>query len=123
VLTVLVCGGRFFGDRAWLGSVLGEIHRVTPITKIVEGGALGADRLARQWAVARGIAVSTFEADWKVHGRAAGPMRNARMLDLAKPDMVVAFPGGSGTANMVRQAVERQAIDRRLSVAVVQKPA
>lgn len=57
-------------------------------------------------------------ADWKKHGKAAGPIRNGIMLRDGKPDMVVAFPGGRGTANMVDQArladliVEHAARDR-----------
>lgn len=38
------------------------------------------------------------------NGKAAGPIRNQRMLDEGKPDLVVAFPGGRGTADMVRRA-------------------
>ena len=36
--------------------------------------------------------------------RGAGPERNARMLAEGRPDLVVAFPGGTGTADMVRRA-------------------
>lgn len=36
--------------------------------------------------------------------RSAGPKRNQRMLDKGKPDLVLAFPGGDGTADMVRKA-------------------
>jgi UDP-N-acetylmuramoylalanine-D-glutamate ligase len=50
------------------------------------------------------IPVETYEADWDTHGKAAGPIRNKRMLDEGKPDLVVAFPGGRGTANMISQA-------------------
>ena len=45
-----------------------------------------------------------FLPDWEKHGRAAGPIRNKLMLDEGRPDLVVAFPGGRGTANMVKQA-------------------
>lgn len=63
--------------------------------------------MAAQWAQRRGIASTAYEADWAHEGRAAGPIRNMRMLDEGIPDLVVAFPGGRGTANMVRQAKER----------------
>ena len=46
----------------------------------------------------------TFPADWKTYGRAAGPLRNARMIAEGKPDLVLAFPGGRGTADMTRKA-------------------
>ena len=43
-------------------------------------------------------------AEWHRLGRKAGPIRNQRMLDEGKPDLVVAFPGGTGTAGMVALA-------------------
>ena len=51
-------------------------------------------------------------AEWGRYGRAAGPLRNGLMLrwalEQAAPDkasvLVVAFPGASGTASLVRQA-------------------
>jgi len=51
-----------------------------------------------------------------MHGRAAGPVRNAQMLAEGKPDFVVAFPGGRGTADMCKQA-------RARGVKVVEVPA
>ncbi|MBU6283831.1 DUF2493 domain-containing protein, partial [bacterium] len=96
-MRVLVCGGRKFDDKAMLERALGEIE----ITELIEGAAKGADRLAREWAEARKIPFQTFKPEFGRYGRAAGPIRNKRMLAEGKPDLVVAFPGGSGTANMV----------------------
>ena len=45
-----------------------------------------------------------FPADWAKHGKAAGPIRNAEMLTEFLPDYIVAFPGGKGTADMLRKA-------------------
>ena len=73
---------------------------------IIHGDANGADRLASQWAVDNGLKVEPYPADWAKQGRAAGPIRNKRMLEEGKPDLVVAFPGGRGTANMTKQAGE-----------------
>lgn len=82
-----------------------RLHAETPVTCLIEGGALGADRLARRWAyTVGGITVETFPADWGAHGKAAGPIRNQRMIDEGKPDVVLAFPGGRGTADMIRRA-------------------
>ncbi|BAQ18361.1 hypothetical protein GL4_2928 [Methyloceanibacter caenitepidi] len=74
---------------------------------MIHGNATGADALAGFWAIAVGVPILAFAADWNKHGRAAGPIRNKQMLDEGKPDLVIAFPGGRGTANMVRQARER----------------
>jgi len=99
---VLVCGGRNFDDAGLLERVLNDLDERPRL--IIEGGAQGADRWARSWARMRGIEVQTFEAQWARDGRAAGPIRNQAMLINGRPDLVVAFPGGRGTADMVRRA-------------------
>lgn len=98
---VLVCGGRDFDDRALVFATLDHINAETPITAIIEGGARGADRLAYEWSRDRPLTIYTYPADWKRLGRAAGPIRNRDMLADGNPDLVVAFPGGPGTAHMV----------------------
>jgi hypothetical protein len=102
-MRVLVCGGRLFADRALLSRTLDNLHAQTPITRIVHGAAMGADTLAGEWARANAIPETAMPADWKRNGRQAGPMRNAEMLH-PLPDLVIAFDGGKGTANMVMQA-------------------
>ncbi|QOR55749.1 MAG: hypothetical protein YHS30scaffold667_45 [Phage 65_10] len=99
-MRALVCGGRTFSDAAALDRALGLL----PITLLIHGGAPGADRLAGDWAHAHGVPYRVYFAEWNKHGRSAGGLRNTRMLVEGKPDVVVAFPGGYGTANMVRQA-------------------
>ena len=103
-LRVLVCGGRDFNDVMTLGSWLGGIHKGHGISLLIEGGARGADRMARLFAEWKKIPVKTYEADWGKSGKVAGPIRNQQMLDEGKPDLVVAFEGGNGTADMVRRA-------------------
>lgn len=103
-MKVLVCGGREYTDARKLYSVLDGLHAKHNITLIINGGAHGADYLGRLWARERKVPCSTYPADWDRHGRSAGPVRNQRMLDEAVPDLVVAFPGGSGTANMIQKA-------------------
>lgn len=85
--------------------MLEKAHAVRPITMLIEGGADGADLLAEQWADANGIHYARVPALWHAHGRSAGPRRNEAML-LLSPDGVIAFPGGRGTAHMVRIATE-----------------
>ena len=104
-MRVLVCGGRDFGDGARLCAELAVLHAQTPFTCLIHGAAKGADEMAGAWASSRNIQVAVFQADWETYRRAAGPIRNKQMLDEGKPDLVVAFPGGRGTANMVKQAL------------------
>ncbi|VWB07532.1 DUF2493 domain-containing protein [Burkholderia lata] len=105
-IKVIVCGGREYQDRERVFSVLDSIHAETPITVLIQGGARGADDMAFQWGLrskGSGMELITVHAEWKKHGRRAGPIRNAQMLE-ENPHLVVAFPGGRGTADMVRQA-------------------
>ncbi len=71
---------------------------------IIHGGAKGADRIADEWAVVNWTLLEEYKADWDTHGKAAGAIRNRQMIIEGKPDVVLAFPGGPGTANMVKQA-------------------
>ncbi len=104
MMRVLVCGGRHYYDLVAISNVLHQIHAARPISVIVQGGATGADAGAKTWALKNGINAITYAAEWKKHGKGAGPKRNQVMLDREKPDLVVAFPGGAGTADMVRRA-------------------
>ena len=96
---VLICGGRDFTDREAAFAALDQ--HVAGATLVIHGGAKGADTIAGEWAQARGIPVEVYMADWARDKRAAGPIRNKRMLVEGKPDLVVALPGGKGTAHMV----------------------
>lgn len=75
-----------------------------PNATIIEGGASGADTLAREWADANGFRSRVYRARWQEHGKAAGPIRNQMMLDVERPILVIAFPGSRGTADMMRRA-------------------
>lgn len=103
-MRVLVCGGRDYYRRSDLFMALDALHRRKTITLVIHGAARGADSLAGEWACLNGIDVAEYPADWNKDGKAAGPIRNARMLSEGKPDGVVAFPGGRGTADMIGQA-------------------
>lgn len=104
-MRVLVCGGREFGDKLLLYKTLNELARAEQIDCIIEGDARGADRMAGWWARSNRIdnlrfpVTAALDGPWPM----AGPRRNQRMLDESKPDLCIAFPGGNGTADMVRR--------------------
>lgn len=107
---ILVCGGRDFLDylklRDVLDSLIDDLEDPSDVV-IIQGGAKGADFLAKVYAYCwgwGGLMCEEYSADWKKDGKAAGPIRNQKMLDEGRPDLVVSFPGGSGTADMVRRA-------------------
>jgi hypothetical protein len=104
-MRVLACGGRDYRNSLYINTALDIIHAGSPITLLINGGAKGADTLSAYWAFKKGIERRTFVANWGNYGRAAGAMRNRLMLVEGKPELVVAFPGGVGTANMIEQAI------------------
>ena len=99
-MKILVCGGRDYTDKALVYATLDQLKP----THIVNGGATGADWFGLCYARDKGLPYSTYMADWKTYGKAAGPIRNQEMLDKEKPDMVVGFFGGTGTKDMIDRA-------------------
>lgn len=104
-MRVIVCGGRDFSRRVLLFTTMDRLHAERGFTAFMQGGARGADAIARRWAKTHPeIARFVCEAEWTRYGKPAGAIRNSKMLTW-KPDLVVAFPtGGPGTADMMRQA-------------------
>lgn len=103
---LLVCGGRDFWNPPLAYEVLDDLHAKYGFSFVVHGNARGADRLGGIWAKLRGIKVIACPADWAKHGKRAGPIRNQNMLGHLDPAsaIVVAFPGGAGTRDMVKRA-------------------
>lgn len=101
---VLVFGGRDYHNKAFVWAALDALHVLSPIRVLVEGGARGADRLARVWALQKGISHYPVPADWDAWGSLAGPRRNLRMITETRPDVGVAFTGDRGTRSMVKLA-------------------
>jgi hypothetical protein len=119
-IRVLVCGGRDFTGTAAVYRSLDALLREYGTVTVIEGGARGADAIAAAWVSNPGnpgtVEHEQYPAEWDLLGYAAGPIRNQEMLDVGKPDLVLAFPGGRGTADMVRRA-------RKAGVEVIESPA
>ena len=112
-LVIVAGGGRALDwplDR--IAAALVQASAGRPVALLLNGGARGADRLIEQSARSLGWPVQVIPAEWGRYGRATGPLRNGlmlrRALEVAVPAqasvLVVAFPGASGTASLVRQA-------------------
>lgn len=102
-MIVLCCGGRgYFGD---VDNALDILHSQQPVTLLVHGGAPGADSRSGDWARKNNIHVAEVRALWDNFGKGAGSKRNQSML-LLNINYVVAFPGGSGTYDMVERATK-----------------
>ena len=104
-MKVLVCGGRNYLGRERVYEILNMIRP----SSVVHGACpSGADHYASEWTSSQKVPLVTHPAEWSRLGRAAGPIRNKEMLD--KNDdigMVIAFPGGAGTENMIGLAFGR----------------
>lgn len=103
---LLVCGGRNFTFSTHINEALSIIHARVGIDLLIEGEAAGSDLLARAWAEHNGVQVDPYPADWKLFMERAGPIRNSKMLRMGKPNCGLAFPGGSGTADMVQKLLQ-----------------
>lgn len=102
---VLVYGSRTWDDAAAVRRVIADLPADAVV---IHGGAQGADTMAGLWAKARGLRVEVYPADWRKHGKAAGPIRNQQMVDEGKPTDAIGFrmPGTSaGTDDMTRRLV------------------
>ncbi len=103
-MKVLVCGGREYDNLQQFFDVMDLVQiKHGTITTVVHGDAKGADFIARLWTIHNSRVERRMPADWKNLGRGAGHARNQDML-AELPDMVIAFPGGTGTADMVRRS-------------------
>ena len=105
---ILICGDRNWKD---VETIENFISSLSPDTVIIHGNSRGADKIAERKAKEHGLTVKGYSADWDRYGRAAGPIRNKRMLLEGRPDRVVAFHNdlskSRGTADMLRQAEKR----------------
>ena len=102
-MRVLVCGGREFSDLKWLTKELDQVHQENSIKMIVHGNARGADKLSGIWAAWNKVQCCPVPAEWSRYGKRAGGIRNQKMLGYGI-DLVLAFPGGSGTRDMIKRA-------------------
>ena len=99
---------------------------------LLHGGARGADAAIGRAAQQLGWSALVMPAQWQLHGRAAGPIRNRELLEqaIARAEalscaaapvsvLVVALPGGAGTASLVREA-RRMASRSPVPISVVE---
>lgn len=105
-MIVLITGGRDYKDTRTIFAVLDRIHSERHFSFLVHGDAPGADQIAHRWAKKTGVQPVAMDALWDVEGDAAGTKRNKRMWNLFHPTLVIAFPGGTGTANMMKIAYD-----------------
>lgn len=108
VWRLLVSGGRDFKNHGYVAMILQRLHHKYSFRVLIHGDATGADALADDWARRNGVQPCACAALWNYYEsrgmrKAAGAIRNKAMLAL-QPQLVVGFPGGTGTADMLKAA-------------------
>ena len=114
-MKLLICGDRDWSDQETMRKALllliDNCHREKEPLHIIHGDARGADKMAGELATKFRLKVTAYPADWEKYKKAAGPIRNTRMLNEGHPDAVLAFHNNiatsKGTANMLVQAAKR----------------
>lgn len=100
-VVAIFCGSRKWTDRE---RIRRDLKSLPPGSIVIEGGAPGADRIAREEAQALGIHVATVRALWDFYEKSAGYRRNEAMARL-QPDYCYAYPlDGPGTKHMIQIA-------------------
>ncbi len=102
-MRVLICGSRNWKDYKAIEILITGFSKDTVI---IQGMCRGADRIAKNVALKHGMAVEDYPAEWEKYGKSAGPIRNKRMLEEGKPDLVYAFllSQSRGTEDMIARA-------------------
>lgn len=111
-MKLIVAGSRGWSKKDWLFKELDRLHKTLPITEVVSGGAVGADKLGELWAASRKVPVKVFPAKWRrgdgLIDKAAGFKRNTEMAKYG--EALAAFMVGetSGTKHMIQTATNRR---------------
>jgi len=90
------------------------------ITEVISGDAPGVDWCGAYYGYLNNIPVKHFPAQWKYHGKAAGPIRNQVMADYAKitgNGALIAIHNGNskGTRDMISKA-KRANLERYICI-------
>lgn len=111
---IVVTGGRNYNNRDAVRYALRradwrEGNQIEDVM-VLSGGANRLDSLALEWAFDACVNAIRMPAQWSRHGRKAGILRNEEMIQLSRTFwrdgwcvLYIAFPGGDGTADMVRR--------------------
>ena len=105
-MRTIIAGSRTITDPAIVRKAIRQSR--FQITRVISGGCRGVDKLAEGWALENQVPVTVVKPDWDELGKAAGPVRNAEMADIADALIAIRAPGISkGTDSMIRIAQGR----------------
>lgn len=104
-MKTIIAGDRNFQDYELMKESIEESG--FEITTVISGCARGADTLGEQWAEENNVPVEKFPAQWALHGKAAGPIRNGEMAKVGEALIAFLAPHSKGTKNMINQATKK----------------
>jgi len=111
---ICVTGGRTYKKAKLTYERLNRLHLYEGgIQEIGVGCATGLDAMVKDWAEENKISYRRYVADWDAIGIQAGCIRNGVMLEDFKPELLLGFPGGTGTTDCIRKA-RKMNIERTL---------
>lgn len=107
-MKVVVTGTRETLTEEWI-EIIGDTLLEYEIDVLVHGGCTGVDKECDRLALSMGWRVVEVRANWRKYGRAAGPMRNRKMIDEYEPELVLAFPieSSRGTRDCIEYAKKK----------------
>ncbi|OJY72126.1 MULTISPECIES: DUF2493 domain-containing protein [unclassified Rhizobium] len=105
-MRLLVCGGRHYEDAELVQRALIALHWRSPISVLIHGNMTGTGIIAEGWARRAGVPVVRYPPNWELYGSKAEHLRSQFMLNDSRSTLVMAFPGGRNTADLVQQAMK-----------------
>ena len=111
--SILVCGSRTFTNWELMRCTLNEANQRSEVSRVIHGGAAGADRMGGRWGKMMALDVLEVLPQWGKYGISAGYKRNITMLDMLEMELldeVIAFWDGTsrGTKHTIENANHRE---------------
>lgn len=116
-MNIIIAGCRDFYNYDFFKSNVEAIFSgIQEEITIIEGGAKGADYLAKQYAIENKIKYKEYPADWEKYGKKAGILRNLEMSKVG--NMLIAFWDNvsTGTKNMIKVAKDNGLITHVIDI-------
>jgi hypothetical protein len=104
-MRIIVCGGSHSEYSSAVAFELNQLHKRRPVRVLIHGGSQGVCVAAEEWARLNGVSIVRYPPNWVLFGKKAEAVRNAFMLEDSRPDLVMTFPGGRCTADLMRRAL------------------
>ena len=115
-MKTIIAGGRnyYHNNKNYEYMLIAISNLPWTITEVVSGNAQGADMMGEKFAREHDLPLTIMEAEWDVHGKSAGYLRNEEMAKYA--DACVCFWDGEskGTEHMINIAKEHDELYLRI---------